>query len=88
MSKNSAKCRIPICNLLQSRDFESHSLFPQPLKLNNRQTLVTNKAATYANNWQCDSAPNINRVNFAINNLEYNKLKPSTLTLHVTACKA
>ena len=48
ISKNSATCRIRICDLLQSRDFESDALSPQPRKLNNRQRLVTNKAATYA----------------------------------------
>ena len=38
-------------------------------------------------NCQRDSAkvaPNTNRLNFAGNNLEYNNLKASTLTLHVT----
>ena len=48
ISKNSTTCRIRICDLLQSIDFESHILSTQPRKLNNRQTLVTNKAATYA----------------------------------------
>ena len=49
ISKNSATCRIRICDLLQSKDFESHALSSQPRKLNNRQTLVTVKADTYAN---------------------------------------
>ena len=50
ISKNSALCRIRIYELLQSRDFQFRSLSTQPRKLNNRQTLVTNKASTCANN--------------------------------------
>ena len=76
---------------MQSRDFESHKLSTQPHKLNKRQTLITNKAARYADNLPSHSAkvaPNIKRLNFACNNLEYNKLKASTLILQVTNCKA
>ena len=84
ISKNSATCRIRICDLLQSRDFEFQALCTQPHKLNNRRTLIiTNNAATYANKLPIPSAkaaPNTNRLNFASNNLEYNKLKVSTLT--------
>ena len=46
ISKNLATCRIRICELVQSRDFESHALSFESLKLKNQQTLVTNKAAT------------------------------------------
>ena len=82
ISKNSATCRIQICDLLQSRDFEFHAVCTQPHKLNNRQTLIiTNNAATYANKLPIPSvAPNTNRLNFASNNLEYNKLQAFTLT--------
>ena len=37
---------------------------------------------------QRDSAPNTNRLSFAINNLDNDKLKASTQTLHVTNGKA
>ena len=47
ISKNSARSRIRSA-ILQSRDFESHSLTTQPRTHNHRQTLVTIKAATYA----------------------------------------
>ena len=65
--------RLRICNLLQSRDFESHALSTQPSKLNNRQMPVKNKAATYANNLPMQfskMAPMTNRFNFVSNNLE------------------
>ena len=92
ISKNSATCRIRICDILQSRDFESHALSTQPRKLNNRQILVTHKTATYSLKKMprnsAKVAPNSNRLNFASNNLEYNKLKASTSTLHVTNGKA
>ena len=74
--------RLRICNLLQSKDFESHALSTQPTKLNNRQMPVKNKAATYANNLPMQfskMAPMTNRLNFVSNNLEQNKLKASTL---------
>ena len=48
LAKKLAKCRIRTCDPLQSRDFLSRGISPQPLKLHNRQKLVTNKAATYA----------------------------------------
>ena len=38
-------------------------------------------------NCQCDSALHANGLNFAINNLDYNKVKASTITLHVTKHK-
>ena len=85
ISKNSVTCRIRICDLLQSRDFESHALPHQPRKLNSRQTLVKIYQLNKLINYQCHSAknaPNTNRLNFAGNNLEYRKLKASTLNLH------
>ena len=81
-------CRIRNCDLLQSRDLQSHAILSQPLKLDNRQTLVTNKAATYASKLPMRLSTNTNRLNFAIINLEYNKQKTSTITLHVTNRKA
>ena len=73
ISENSSTCRIRICDLLQSRNFESHALSTQPRNLNNRQTLDTIKAAIL--NCQCHSAkvvPNTNRLNLLNDNLEYN----------------
>ena len=90
ISKNSATFRIRICRLLQTRDFESHALSLQPLKLNNRQIIATKKQLHMLINCQCHSAkvaPNTYRLNFASNNLEY-KLKSFILTLHVTNRKA
>ena len=69
ISKNSATCRIRICALMQSRDFEFHGLSTQPRKLSNRQILVTNKAATYANKLPMPFskvAPNTNRLIFQV----------------------
>ena len=83
--------RIRICDLLQSKEFESHALSTQPCKLNNRQTLVTDKAATYAIKLPIrfsKMAPNTNILNFESKNLEYKKLKASTLILHETNRKA
>ena len=77
----------PYCN----QETESHALTAQPPNLKNQQKLATNKAATHAKSCQCNSAkvaPNTNRLILAGKNLEYNKLKAFTLTLHVTNRKA
>ena len=58
------------------KDFESNPLSPQPRKLTNRQTLVTNKALHMLINCQRFSKIGTN------NNLEYSKLKASTVTLN------
>ena len=76
---------------MRPRELESHAQPSRPQTLNNRQILVTNKAATSAKKCQSNVAkvaPNTNRHNFASNNLEYNKLKAPTLTLHVKNYKA
>ena len=63
ISKNLATCRIRICDLLQSNDFESHALSLESLKLKNQQTLVTNKAATYANKLKLKMISNLSIIN-------------------------
>ena len=71
---------------LRPRGLEPCTLPARPRTLNNRQTLVTNKAATYANKMpmRCSKkGSNTNRHNLACNNLEYNKLKTFMLALHV-----
>ena len=69
---------------LRPRELEPHALPSRPRTLNNQQTLIKNKAATYAKLLSAKSGMKYKYTQFCKkNNLEYNKLKASTLILHV-----